>query len=74
MYGDMSKLARVMVLDASGKDFSVRAMDIVSVREVEGGSELVVDGVGTFKSQSTVAAVDTLVDAFWDAWLAAFPA
>jgi alpha-D-ribose 1-methylphosphonate 5-triphosphate synthase subunit PhnH len=74
MYGDMSKLARVMVLDEAGKDFSVRAIDIVRVREIEGGSELTIDGVGTVKSQSTVAQVDTLVDAFWDAWLAAFPA
>jgi alpha-D-ribose 1-methylphosphonate 5-triphosphate synthase subunit PhnH len=74
MYGDMSKLARVMVLDEAGKDYSVRAVDIVRVREVEGGSELTIDGVGTVKSQSTVAQVDAAVDAFWDAWLAAFPA
>jgi alpha-D-ribose 1-methylphosphonate 5-triphosphate synthase subunit PhnH len=74
MYGDMSKLARVMVLDEAGKDYSVRAVDIVRVREVEGGSELTIEGVGTVKSQSTVSQVDAAVDAFWDAWLAAFPA
>lgn len=70
----MSKLARVLLVDAQGKDFSVRAVDIAFAREIEGGSELIIDGVGTKQCQSTVAQVDAAVDAYWDAWLAAFPA
>lgn len=70
----MAKLARVKFQSLDGKDFSVRAIDIVSAIEIPEGAELILENGPPKKTTSTVAQVDTAIDAFWDAWLAELPA
>ena len=71
----MAKLCRVKFADVDGKDFSIRAIDIVSARELDATTvELFIEGVGSRTFTTTVTAVDAAVDAFWDAWLAELPA
>jgi hypothetical protein len=69
-----AKFARVLLHTADGKDLSVRAMDIGHAEETTDGSAVLIDGLGLREVAESPSEIDTAVDAFWDAWLAAFPA
>ena len=61
----MDKLAHVLFIDDTGKDFGCRAVDIKRYRETAGGCVVIFDDGTSVASTNTVAQIQTLVDTLW---------
>lgn len=61
----MEKLAHVLFIDDTGKDYGCRAVDIKRYRETAGGCIVTFDDGTSVASTNTVAQIQTLVDTLW---------
>lgn len=67
----MKELARISVTRHDGTPTSIRAIDCGTITPYGNGCVIQLVGGGEVRSTDSVAAVNTAIDALWDAYLTA---